>query len=177
MESIVSEPTRRAVVIGASSGIGESIARQLARDGAIVALVARRQSELERVASQIGAEARTYVHDVREFGEAPGVFSRIVADLGGLDTVVYAAGTMPTVDESEYDFAKDRQMIEVNLLGAMLGSISLLPLSRRNGAARLSACRASPANVVAVETQRIAHPKPRSPRTSSHFAIAYRVMA
>lgn len=114
---------KRAIVLGASSGIGEALARRLAAGGAQVALVARRKDELERVAASIAAggtgAARVYVHDVTHFDEVPELFDRIVADLGGLDLLAYASGVMPRIEESEYAFAKDREMVEVNLLGAM----------------------------------------------------------
>jgi len=109
----------KAIVIGASSGIGEAIAKRLARDGAIVAIVARRLPELERIAKTMPDKLRPYQHDVEDVDAASGLFERIVKELGGLDTVVYAAGVMPTVDEGEYSLDKDRQMITVNLLGAM----------------------------------------------------------
>jgi short-subunit dehydrogenase len=119
----MSAPVQKAVVVGASSGIGEAIARRLAAGGAAVALVARRQEELDRIAAEISkagpGSARAYAHDVTNFDATPALFDRIVADLGGLDCVVYAAGVMPKIDESEYAFAKDREMVEVNLLGAM----------------------------------------------------------
>ena len=113
---------RRAIVVGASSGIGEAIARQLSRDGADVALVARRKNELDAVVTSLVAEkkmARAYVHDVSRYDEVPALYERIVNDLGGVDLIVYAAGVMPAIEESEYNFEKDRQMVEVNLLGAM----------------------------------------------------------
>ena len=114
----------RAVVVGASSGIGEAVARDLASSGASVALVARRGAELARVAASIraahpAANVLTYVHDVRDFDATAELFERIERELGGVDTLVYAAGVMPRVEEGEYAFAKDRQMVEVNLLGAM----------------------------------------------------------
>ena len=113
----------KAIVVGASSGIGEATARRLAAEGASVALVARRKDELDRVAADIAkagkGQAFVHVHDVTHFDEVPELFDKIVAELGGLDAIVYAAGVMPRIDESEYAFAKDRQMIEVNLLGAM----------------------------------------------------------
>lgn len=109
----------RAIVVGASSGIGEALARTLAADGAEVALLGRRAAELERVAAGLSGRGRVYVHDVVNTDEVPGLFERIVADLEGVDCVVYASGVMPEVTEGEYSFAKDRQMVEVNLLGAM----------------------------------------------------------
>jgi short-subunit dehydrogenase len=113
----------RAIIIGASSGIGASLAKQLAAQGAQVALVARRQDELDKVVAEIVKEGRgralAYAHDVEKVDDVPALFERIRQDLGGLDVIVYAAGVMPKIAESEYDFEKDRQMVAVNLLGAM----------------------------------------------------------
>lgn len=112
----------RAIVVGASSGIGAAIARRLAASGAAVALVGRRETDLQAVAAAIraaGGRAVVAPHDVTDYARVPETFERLVAELGGLDLVVYAAGTMHVPEESEYDFAKDRAMIEVNVLGAM----------------------------------------------------------
>lgn len=114
-----------ALIVGASSGIGEELARQLAREGCRVALVARRTEELMRLADEINATgggktlARVYPHDVREYACVPALFQQITRELGGLDLVIYAAGVMPRIAEDEYDFAKDRLNVEVNLLGAI----------------------------------------------------------
>ncbi len=112
---------KTAAVIGASVGIGAEMVRQLAADGTRVAAVARRISEMEALQAACGGADRVsvYTHDVRHFDEAPALFDRICADLGGVDCLIYNAGVMPRVEESEYNFAKDREMIEVNLLGAM----------------------------------------------------------
>jgi NAD(P)-dependent dehydrogenase (short-subunit alcohol dehydrogenase family) len=112
----------RAIVVGASSGIGAAIAVELGREGAAVALLGRRTAELAAVAQAVeaaGGRAFAYPHDVTDYDSVPGLLERIEGELGGLDLVVYAAGVMPEVVEGEYDFGKDRQMIEVNLLGAM----------------------------------------------------------
>lgn len=113
-----------ALVIGASSGIGEAIARRLAADGVKVAIVARREKELLRVAEEINAAAGgdaslAVAHDVRAFDDVPGLVREIARRLGGLDLVVFAAGVMPAVEIDEYDTEKDRIMMEVNAIGAM----------------------------------------------------------
>ena len=125
------ETWQRALIVGASSGIGAELARQLARSGCRVALVARRNEELERIASEIDHaageqraqidphRALVYTHDVREYECVPALFQQIAHDLGGLDLVIYAAGVMPRLADEEYAFDKDRLTIEVNLLGAM----------------------------------------------------------
>jgi NAD(P)-dependent dehydrogenase (short-subunit alcohol dehydrogenase family) len=115
---------QRAIVVGASSGMGAEIARQLAAKGSAVALVARRETELQALADEINAKsadpiAFPYVHDVVRQNEVPALFQNICRDLGGLDVIFYAAGVMPRITDSEYSFDKDRAMIEVNVLGAI----------------------------------------------------------
>jgi decaprenylphospho-beta-D-erythro-pentofuranosid-2-ulose 2-reductase len=111
-----------AIVVGASSGIGEAIAKELARRGTRVALVARRREELERVKSDIvsaGGHAIVHAHDVTEWQKNAPLFDQLIEEMGAVDLLVYSAGVMPSIDEHEYDFQKDRQMMEVNVLGAM----------------------------------------------------------
>jgi len=109
----------KAIVIGGSSGIGEAITRQLANAGTDVAVLARRATELERLAAAHPGKVRVYPHDVANFDVVPELFETIVRDLGGVDLLVYAAGVMPKIEEGEYAFEKDRAMVTVNLLGAM----------------------------------------------------------
>ena len=124
---MITPPFERALIVGASSGIGEEMARQLAGQGCRVALVARRRARLESIAASLNGlpgaggvdRALTYEHDVTQFDEAPALFQNICRDLGGLDLFIYAAGVMPRVAEDEYSFDKDRAMIEVNVLGAI----------------------------------------------------------
>jgi NAD(P)-dependent dehydrogenase (short-subunit alcohol dehydrogenase family) len=103
--------------------MGEAIARRLARAGCSVALVARRQDRLERIAAEIReaglGRATAYVHDVVDYNSVPGLFQTITHDLGGLDLIIYAAGVMPAVADDEYNFEKDRAILETNLLGAV----------------------------------------------------------
>lgn len=125
-----------AVVIGASSGIGMEIVKQLAASGTRVAAVARRLPELESLRLACGVDrVHVYAHDVRQFDDAAPLWDRVVADLGQVDCFIYNAGVMPRVEESEYNFAKDREMVEVNLLGAMawLNPVAAYMEARRAG--------------------------------------------
>lgn len=108
-----------AIVVGASSGIGEALVRRLVKEGTVVAAVARRAGELERLRTELGDKVRCYPHDVTDYANTPALFERIVKELGSIDVVIYNAGVMPTVAENEYNFEKNRQMVEVNLIGAM----------------------------------------------------------
>ncbi|MCB9797580.1 MAG: SDR family NAD(P)-dependent oxidoreductase [Alphaproteobacteria bacterium] len=112
----------RAMVIGASSGIGAELVRRLAAEGVKVAALARRQDRLDTLAASLSSargEVRPFAVDVTDLDAAAARFDEVVAALGGLDLVIYAAGVMPEIVESEYNLAKDRQILEVNLLGAV----------------------------------------------------------
>jgi short-subunit dehydrogenase len=114
---------KHALVVGASSGIGAALAKRLGAGGCQVAVVARRETELAKLCAEINAggtvRARAYPHDVRCVEETPALFQQIAADMGGLELVIYAAGVQPRVAPDEYDSAKDRFMVEVNVVGAM----------------------------------------------------------
>ena len=118
-------PRRRGIIIGASDGIGAALAHRLAREGYTLALLARRADKLEALCNNIDQamgehRARAYVHDVGEYEQAPQLLRRIVADLGGLDLVIFVAGVnYPPGGIDKYNFDNDRRMIEINLIGAM----------------------------------------------------------
>lgn len=113
------EPKRRAIVIGASSGIGEALTQKLVQEGYYVAAVARRADLLATLCESLNGQAKAYVHDVTDTASVPALFQKIVQELGGLDLVVYAAGIQPLVAPNEYNLEKDAAMIQVNLLGAI----------------------------------------------------------
>jgi short-subunit dehydrogenase len=118
-------PRRRGIIIGASDGLGAELARKLASDGYSLALLARRQEKLVALCKEINSaagerRALPYPHDVTEYDRVPNLLRRIVADLGGLDLVIFVAGVnYPPGGIDKYNFENDRRMIEVNLIGAM----------------------------------------------------------
>lgn len=118
-------PRQRGIILGASDGIGAALARRLAREGYTLALLARRADKLETLCHEINQmtgelRARPYVHNVADYENVPALLRRIVADLGGLDLVVFVAGVnYPPGGIDKYNFENDRRMIEVNLIGAM----------------------------------------------------------
>jgi short-subunit dehydrogenase len=117
-------PRRRALLVGASSGIGAALARQLARDGYTLALLARRADLLAELCDSINAEcaetrAIPFTHDVTDYAAIPDLLSEVVSTLGGLDLVIYNAGVTLHQGIDGWDPEKSRGMMEVNILGAM----------------------------------------------------------
>ena len=134
------KPRLRALIVGASSGMGAALAKKLAREGYDLALVARREELLSSLCDEINqnadqGRARYYVHNVNDYLTVPALLRRIVSDLGGLGLVIYAAGVnfAPLIDE--YNTENDRQMIEINLIGAFawLNSIAAIFQSANAG--------------------------------------------
>lgn len=119
------ETRKRALVIGASSGIGAALTELLVNKGYYVAAVARREALLVELCDKVnensdsGGRALYYSHNVTDFKDIPALFQQIAADLGGLDLVVYGAAVQPGFDPDEYSFEKDSTMTRVNLMGAM----------------------------------------------------------
>ncbi|MGH2514728.1 MAG: SDR family NAD(P)-dependent oxidoreductase [Ktedonobacterales bacterium] len=116
-----------ALIIGASTGIGASLARVLAARGYAVALIGRQSDKLSLLAGAIngGGEARAtaYPHDVRDYEAAPELFARVASDMATagatFSLVVYAAGVMPAETQGAWSFEDERAMIETNVIGAM----------------------------------------------------------
>jgi len=109
----------RALVVGASSGIGKALAEQLLREGSSVAMLSRRREPLDEIARTAPkGKALVYQHDVKDYAKTEALFQQIALDMGGLDIIIYNSGILFPVEPNEYSFAKDREVLEVNLLGA-----------------------------------------------------------
>ncbi|WP_329310586.1 SDR family NAD(P)-dependent oxidoreductase [Streptomyces sp. NBC_01262] len=119
-----------ALVTGASSGIGAATARELAGQGAAVALVARRKDRLEDLADDIakaGGTALAVEADITDRARAEAAVQRTVEHFGRLDTLVNNAGLMllgPVVGADAEDW--DR-MIAVNVQGLLHTTHAALP--------------------------------------------------
>lgn len=131
--------TKKAILVGASRGLGSALAIQLAEQGYSLALLGRSKEDLDKVCEEInkkndGIRARAYQHDVRNYDHAKELFPVLVKDLGGLDLLVFNSGVLVEVGIDEFNFAADKEMIEVNLLGAMawmdLAAEMFLPVGR-----------------------------------------------
>jgi short-subunit dehydrogenase len=121
-----------AIIVGASSGVGAALARRLAHEGYMLALVARRIDRLEALAAELNHASRAgpfaYQHDVVNGAEVPALLEQIVNDLGRLDLLVYCAGVLYPSNPTMYNTAQDQLVFQVNLIGA---AAWINPVARR----------------------------------------------
>ncbi|MGH3013743.1 MAG: SDR family NAD(P)-dependent oxidoreductase [Gaiellaceae bacterium] len=119
---------RRALVTGATGGLGRAVALAFEREGARLALLGRDQERLEALRAELGEETTTLPADVGSWGEVERAVGAVAGALGGLDAVVNAAaidtswkpvGELPV---QEWDLA-----IAVNLSGTFYVCRAALP--------------------------------------------------
>lgn len=125
---------RRALVTGGSSGIGRAIALALARAGAHVAIVARREGPLGETLTALRAAAPDPAQrfaaipaDVAEPEQATRAVAAGVEALGGLDLVVNNAGAARALRFEDTPPAEFRRLLDVNFLGAVSVTRAALP--------------------------------------------------
>jgi short-subunit dehydrogenase len=107
--------TDSAIVVGASSGIGEALAREFAEGGYEVGLTARRRERLELIGNQLSTQAYVAKMDVTDTEDAREGFHELADAMGEVDVVVLCAGVgEPNPD---LDWETERQTIDVNIRG------------------------------------------------------------
>jgi hypothetical protein len=119
-----------AFVTGASAGIGTETARALAREGADVALVARREQRLESLADELeadhGVDALVLPTDVRDETAVEAAIGESVDAFGGLDLLVNNAGLARGSDVESLSTDQYRQMMDTNVDGVFFATRAAL---------------------------------------------------
>ena len=117
-------------ITGASSGIGEAIARHVAAQGAKVALGARRQAHLDKIVSEIvaaGGQAFAPAVDVTKRDEVEAFAEAAVQRFGRLDVFINNAGLMPLSPLAANKVEEWERMVDVNIKGVLYGIAAALP--------------------------------------------------
>ncbi|MEQ1793634.1 MAG: 3-oxoacyl-ACP reductase family protein [Nitrospira sp.] len=129
-----------AVITGGNAGIGESVAKLFAEEGAAVVITGRRQSELDRVAREIvakGGKACVVAGSVTDEAHAHAVVQQAIAQFGKVDVLVNNAGLGDFGKRlHEMDDAGWANVLDVNLTGVFRMTRAVIPqmLKRNSGA-------------------------------------------
>ncbi|MDJ0714936.1 MAG: SDR family oxidoreductase [Prochloraceae cyanobacterium] len=126
----------RAIITGASSGIGKATALAFAKAGINLALVSRSQDKLEAVVSavsQVGVEAKAYTLDLSNLEAIEAKMGAIAADFGEIDILVNNAGIGYTNTLSETPLADWQKVLDLNLTSVFQCVLGVLPAMRDRG--------------------------------------------
>lgn len=116
------------VIVGASSGLGEALARRLQKDGAKLVLGARRLDRLVKLAEELKLDKDTVLKtDVTDPKQVQALVDRAVSHYGKIDVMVNNAGLMPHSLLERRKFDDWNAMIDVNLKGVLYGIAAALP--------------------------------------------------
>lgn len=112
----MSEPQQSAIIVGASSGIGEALACQLHQAGWRVGLLARRTDRLSAIAASLGSDVLIGFIDVSKEGREK-AFHEMATGMGGVNLVVLSSGVGYL--NPGHESVLDRETVAVNVSGFM----------------------------------------------------------
>lgn len=129
-------------ITGASSGIGEALAGQMAARGSRLVLSARNEAELQRVASQCRVNGATDVLvlplDITDYSAMEPATRQVLAQYGQIDLLLNNAGVSQRSFCVDTDFSVYRQMMEINVLGQIALTQAVLPAMIARGQGHLA---------------------------------------
>jgi len=117
-------------ITGASSGIGEALSHQFAKEKAKLVLSARNQEALNSVKAQceaLGAQCLVLPLDVTDMEAAPLAFAKVIAHFGRVDVLINNSGISQRSLAAETPMDIDRKIMEVNYFGAIALTKAVLP--------------------------------------------------
>lgn len=121
------------IITGASSGIGEAAAEELAAKGAKLVLAARREGRLQKLQEKIrmnGGRAIYRVTDVTSHEQMEELAQCALKEFGGIDVLINNAGVMPHSFLYKKKIEDWNKMIDVNIKGVLYGIAAVLPSMR-----------------------------------------------
>jgi short-subunit dehydrogenase len=128
-------------IIGASSGIGESLAKELSSRGGILAISARRMNALEKLKNSLeGQQHKIFTLDVADLKSVISTAQEIYLEFGRIDSIIFLAAAYMPMQLDTLDINITRQMIEVNLLGAFNIIHSVLPILKQQSHGQIALC-------------------------------------
>ncbi len=115
-------------IIGASSGIGCALARELSARGAILALSARRKDELEKLNDELGERHKVFVLDTTDAATTLRTAQAIRAAFERIDRVIFLAAAYAPMKIDALDIVATKGIVDINLTGAFNLVHAVLPI-------------------------------------------------
>lgn len=129
-----------AIVTGAASGIGQALARDLANQGADVALADVQIDAANNVAAEIcrsGRKASAHYLDVIDSDAVEGLVTRIAAEKGRLDYMFNNAGIAIIGEFRDFSTADWKRILDINVCGVLAGTAAAYAVMIRQGAGHI----------------------------------------
>lgn len=127
-------------IIGASSGIGEALARELSHEGARLALSARRSEALHALNANLGGKHTVLPFDVSYSRDVTEAATQISTHFPHVDSIVFLAATYAPMQLASLDVQKVHDIINVNLAGAFHVVHAAMPILRKQDGGQLVLC-------------------------------------
>lgn len=109
--------SKKAIIFGATSGIGKELAKLLVNDGYIVAITGRREDKLKEIQASNPKQYIIKKHDVTQLEDSEKVFNELTQELGTIDLIVYSSGIAQPNYNLEWN--KELPTLNVNIIGAV----------------------------------------------------------
>ncbi len=127
-------------ITGASSGIGEALAQEFAREGARLILSARREEALAAVAEKCRAAAAVHIvpFDIADEAAIQPAVDQVVATAGRIDLLINNAGISQRSSAIETELSTYRKLFEVDVFGQIALTKAVLPIMLEQGSGHLA---------------------------------------
>ena len=129
-------------ITGASSGIGEALTYEFARQGAIIIISSNQQTELEKVKIKCESlESKCYIQflDVTEIDKMQSITDKLIKKFGQIDVLVNNAGISQRSLVVETPLSVDRKIMEIDYFGTVALTKTVLPYMIKNGGGYIAA--------------------------------------
>ena len=109
--------SKKAIIFGATSGIGKTLAKFLVNEGYQVAITGRREEKLKEIQATNPTQYFIKKHDVTQLEASEKVFNELIKELGTVDLIVYSSG----IAEPNYNLEWNKELptLNVNVIGAV----------------------------------------------------------
>jgi short-subunit dehydrogenase len=119
--------TQKAIIIGASSGIGKELAKILSHHGYETGLTARREELLRELQSELPARSYAKEMDVSHTEPARKILQELINEMGSVDLVVINAGIST---KSKASWEQEKQIISINVTGFVASPLTCKPCGK-----------------------------------------------